>query len=78
MHVSISDFVTEEVLLGGTVLEDDRLISSDDFSSSIFQSSMDGVNFPNSRVNLLVDNTDFLVSRESGKGLRGNGGRAQV
>jgi len=78
MHVSISDFVTEEVLLGGTVLEDDRLISSDDFSSSIFHSSMDGVNFPNSRVNLLVDNTDFLVSRESGKGLRGNGGRAQV
>lgn len=32
MHVGVSDFVTEEVLLGSGMLKDNGLISSDDFS----------------------------------------------
>lgn len=65
VHVGVCDFVTEEVLLGSGMLEDNGLISSDDFSSSILRVAISGVNFPDCAVYFLVDHAHFLVSRES-------------
>lgn len=78
MHVGVSGFVTEKVLLSSSVLEDDRLISSDHLSESFLRVAISGVNFPNSGVHFLVDDADFLVSREPSVRNRGDLARREV
>jgi len=46
------------------VLKNDRLISADNLSKSFLRVAISGMNFPNSGVHFLVDDADFLVSRE--------------
>jgi len=65
VHVGVSDFVTEKILFGSAVLEDNGFISSDDFSSSFLRVAINWVDFPYSAIYLLVDYAHFLVSRES-------------
>jgi hypothetical protein len=72
VHVGVSDFVTEEVLLSRCVFEDERLISSDDLSKFFLRVTNSGMNFPYSGVHLLVDHTNFLVSREPSESIGRN------
>ena len=61
VHVGVSNFVTEEVLLGGLVFKNEGLVSSNDLSKSVFGVTVCRDNFPDSAVNLLVDHAHLLV-----------------
>jgi len=76
--VAIVNLIGVEVLVGGAVVQKDGLAGTENFTLTVLEVSVGGLNDPHSVVHFLVNQADLLVAGEAGESERGDGNTVEV
>ena len=76
--VTIVNLIGVEVLVGGAVVQKDGLAGTENFTLTVLEVSVGGLNDPHSVVHFLVNQADLLVAGEAGESERGDGNTVEV